>query len=200
MLVKSSSSGPPWIIACQDPLYMGLYMYIQGIFLTQRSNLRSPVLQTDSLLSEPPGKPHLTWRRYPIRGCIYYYLLHLYQSQLAPKLNPLVFTNTRCDSESSGRETRHLDFNLEILIYQMLETAMPWWDLLGPEPYPAVEIPVAGRLPGGYSWSGETRSPCARLVCSPESRRKIQVLPPTEQTLHCKLTLLFRCLFSKGFS
>ena len=199
MLVTSCSSGPPWIVACQAPLYLGLYMFIHGIFLTQGLNLGSPALQADLLLSEPPGKPHLTWRRYPIRGCIYY-LLHLYQSQLVPKLNPLVFPNTRCDSESSGGETRHLDFNLEILIYQRLRTAMPWSALLGPEPYPAVEIPVARRLLGCYSGSRGILSPCARLVCSLESRRKVQVLPPAEQTLHCKLILLFRRLLSKGFS
>ena len=35
---------------------VGRHSLLQGIFLTQGSNL-SPALQADSLLSEPPGKP-----------------------------------------------------------------------------------------------------------------------------------------------
>ena len=36
---------------------MGSYFLLQGIFPTQRSELRSLALQVDSLPTEPPGKP-----------------------------------------------------------------------------------------------------------------------------------------------
>ena len=36
---------------------VGCHALLQGIFLTQGLNGRSPALQEDSLLSEPPGKP-----------------------------------------------------------------------------------------------------------------------------------------------
>ena len=38
---------------------MGSLPLLQGIFPTQGSKPRSPTLQTDSLLSEPPGKPYI---------------------------------------------------------------------------------------------------------------------------------------------
>ena len=39
---------------------VGCHALLQGIFPTQGSNPRSPALQVDSLLSEPPGKPKNT--------------------------------------------------------------------------------------------------------------------------------------------
>ena len=36
---------------------VGTHSFLQGIFLTQASNLGSPTLQADSLPTEPPGKP-----------------------------------------------------------------------------------------------------------------------------------------------
>ena len=38
---------------------VGCHALLQGIFPTQGSKPRSPTLQTDSLLSEPPGKPYI---------------------------------------------------------------------------------------------------------------------------------------------
>ena len=38
---------------------MDSHSYLQGIFLTQGSNLSLPALQADSLTSEPPGKPFI---------------------------------------------------------------------------------------------------------------------------------------------
>ena len=196
----SNSSGPPWIVACQAPLYMGLYMYIQGIFLTQGSNLGSPALQSDLLLSERPGKLHLTWKRYLIRGCIYYYLLHLCQSRWHQSW-------TYWCSPVQGVIQNLLEGRpgIWILIWRFWYTK-GWEQWCLGEVFLDLSLILLWRYQLlGRSWDAtmsqrETLSPCARLVCSPESRRKIQVLPPTEQTLHCKLILLFRCLFSKGFS
>ena len=56
----------PWTIANQAPLSMGFsrQVYWSGLPLPSLGNLpdpgiepRSPTLQTDTLLSEPPGKP-----------------------------------------------------------------------------------------------------------------------------------------------
>ena len=38
---------------------MSNHSLLQGIFLTQGFNPRSPALQVDSLLSEPSGKPYI---------------------------------------------------------------------------------------------------------------------------------------------
>ena len=38
---------------------VGCHVLLQGIFLTQGSNTGSPVLQADSLPSEPPAKPSI---------------------------------------------------------------------------------------------------------------------------------------------
>ena len=45
---------------------VGCYVLLQGIFPTQRLNLRSPALQADSLPAEPPGKPNAFWVYYKI--------------------------------------------------------------------------------------------------------------------------------------
>ena len=42
---------------------VGSHSLLQGIFLTQELNL-SPVLQADSLPSEPPGKPKILKTKY----------------------------------------------------------------------------------------------------------------------------------------
>ena len=64
--VKSSSFAPLWTVACQTPLSMGLSRqdHWSGLPCPPPRNLpnpgiepRSPALQADSLLSEPPGKP-----------------------------------------------------------------------------------------------------------------------------------------------
>ena len=59
----------PWTIVHQAPLYPcyfpgkntgeGCHFLLQGIFPIQGSNLCLLHWQADSLLSEPPGKPHL---------------------------------------------------------------------------------------------------------------------------------------------
>ena len=63
----------PWTIACQAPLSMGFsrHEYWSGLPFPPSGDLpspgiehRSPVLQADSLPSEPPGKSH---KRVPIR-------------------------------------------------------------------------------------------------------------------------------------
>ena len=55
-----------WTVACQAPLTMGLFRqeYWCGLLFPSPGDLPnpemetgSPALQTDSLLSEPPGKP-----------------------------------------------------------------------------------------------------------------------------------------------
>ena len=55
----------PWTIACQAPLSMGILQtrLLEWVVMPSSrgsSQLRSPVLQADSLLSEPPGKPKNT--------------------------------------------------------------------------------------------------------------------------------------------
>ena len=56
----------PWSVACQAPLSMGFFRqeYWSGLPFSYPGDLpnpgmkpRSPVLQADSLPSEPPGKP-----------------------------------------------------------------------------------------------------------------------------------------------
>ena len=63
--VVSDSLWPPWTVARQAPLSLefpgkntgvGSHSLLQGIFLTQRSNLLLLNWQAGSLLSEPPGK------------------------------------------------------------------------------------------------------------------------------------------------
>ena len=63
----SSSFRTPWTVACQVPLSMGFpgKKYYSGLPFPSPGDipnpgieLRSPALQEDSLLSEPPGKPH----------------------------------------------------------------------------------------------------------------------------------------------
>ena len=65
----------PWTAACQLPLSMGfprqeylsgLLFPLQGVFLNQGSNPKSPALQADSLLSEPPGKPTVALNKFII--------------------------------------------------------------------------------------------------------------------------------------
>ena len=62
-----NSFATPWTIACQSPLYRGFSRqeYWSGYHFLLQGNLphpgiqpRSPALHADSLLSEPPGKPH----------------------------------------------------------------------------------------------------------------------------------------------
>ena len=64
-----------WTVAHQAPLSMGSSRqeYWSGVPFPSPGDLpdpeielRSPALQADSLLSEPPGKP----------VCLYYYILH----------------------------------------------------------------------------------------------------------------------------
>ena len=59
----------PWTVACQAPLSVGFprQEYWSGLLFSSLGDLpypgikpRSPVLQADSLPSEPPGKPILT--------------------------------------------------------------------------------------------------------------------------------------------
>ena len=59
----------PWTVACQPPLSMGFYRqeYWSGLTFPSPGNLPnpgikpwSPVSQTDTLPSEPPGKPKNT--------------------------------------------------------------------------------------------------------------------------------------------
>ena len=66
-LVVSNSLLTPWIIACQAPLFMDFSRqeYWNGLPFPSPGDLpnpgieaRSPALQADSLLSEPPGKPN----------------------------------------------------------------------------------------------------------------------------------------------
>ena len=66
----------PWTVACQAPLSMGLSKqeYWSGLPFPPPGNLphpgikpRSPALQADSLLSEPPGKPQ---KEYGIRRMV----------------------------------------------------------------------------------------------------------------------------------
>ena len=67
-----SNSGTPWTIAHQAPLSMGFSRqeYWSGLPCPPPGDLpnprikpRSPAMQADSLLSEPPGKPWRTvWR------------------------------------------------------------------------------------------------------------------------------------------
>ena len=62
-----SDSATPWTAACQTPLFMGILQArireclampsIPGDLPNQGMELRSPALQADSLLTEPPGKP-----------------------------------------------------------------------------------------------------------------------------------------------
>ena len=47
---------------------MGCHFFLQGIFPTQGSNLRSPALQAVALPSEPPGKPSTINYSKPING------------------------------------------------------------------------------------------------------------------------------------
>ena len=63
----------PWTIARQAPLSMGFSMqeYWSGLPFPPQGDLpnpginpRSPALQTDSLLSEPPGKPITQYLNY----------------------------------------------------------------------------------------------------------------------------------------
>ena len=61
LVCESVVSAIPWTAACQAPLFMGVgcHSLLQGIFLTQGSNLcLRPTLQADWLPSELPGKPH----------------------------------------------------------------------------------------------------------------------------------------------
>ena len=66
----------PWTVAHQAPLSMGFprQEYWSGLPFPSPGNLpdpgielRSPALQADSLLSEPPGKP--IWPRNPLPRC-----------------------------------------------------------------------------------------------------------------------------------
>ena len=66
LVTQSCLTVTPWTRACQVPLYrnslvkntgVGRHSLLQEIFRTQGSNPRSVILQADSLLSEPPGKP-----------------------------------------------------------------------------------------------------------------------------------------------
>ena len=62
-----SNSAAAWTVACQAPLSMdffpgknsgvGCCILLQGIFATPGTESRSPALQTNSLPSQPPGKP-----------------------------------------------------------------------------------------------------------------------------------------------
>ena len=59
-----SDSGKPTRLLCPwdfpgKNTGVGSHSLLQGIFPTQESNLGLPHWQVDSLLSEPPGKPHL---------------------------------------------------------------------------------------------------------------------------------------------
>ena len=49
----------PWGFSRQE-YWSGLHALLQGIFPSQGIKPRSPTLQADSLLSEPPGKPKNT--------------------------------------------------------------------------------------------------------------------------------------------
>ena len=60
-----SDSATPWTVALQDPLFMGILQAIILEWVTMPSSRssfqpRSPLLQADSLPSEPPGKPKNT--------------------------------------------------------------------------------------------------------------------------------------------
>ena len=68
--VVSDSFVTPWTVARQAPLSMGFSRqeYWSGLPFPPPGDLpspgiepRSPALQADSLLSEPPGKPTDTW-------------------------------------------------------------------------------------------------------------------------------------------
>ena len=61
-----SDAATPWTVACQDPLAMGCpkQEYCSGLQFPSPGCLpdpgikpRSPMLQADFLLTEPPGKP-----------------------------------------------------------------------------------------------------------------------------------------------
>ena len=63
-----SHTAAPWTVACQAPLSMrilqariwsGFVSPAPGDLPNPRVEPRSPALQVDSLLSEPPGKSHL---------------------------------------------------------------------------------------------------------------------------------------------
>ena len=63
-----SDSATPWTVACQASLSMGFLRqeYWSGLPFPSPGDLpdpgiepRSPTLQVDSLLSEPPGKPNI---------------------------------------------------------------------------------------------------------------------------------------------
>ena len=79
----------PWTVACQAPLsvgfprqeyWSGLPFSSPGDFSYPGIEPRSPVLQADSLPSEPPGKPILTGKMtnsaLPFRICVdsFYFL------------------------------------------------------------------------------------------------------------------------------
>ena len=64
--VMSDSFATPWTVTLQalcpwdvpgKNTGVGCHFLLQGIFLTQELNPVSPVLQVDSLPTEPPGKP-----------------------------------------------------------------------------------------------------------------------------------------------
>ena len=64
-LIMSDSLQPPWAVACQAPLSTGFSKqeYWSGLPVPSPGDLpdpgiepKSPTLQADSLLSEPPGK------------------------------------------------------------------------------------------------------------------------------------------------
>jgi len=66
LIAQSCQTATPWTVARQAPLSMGfsrqeywsgLPFHSQGIIPTPGIESRSPALQADSLLPEPPGRP-----------------------------------------------------------------------------------------------------------------------------------------------